>query len=216
MYRLLALALLFVLCLLPLSACKGQAAESPPSTTDPTQSAKKTIDVEGVIRLSLPDGLCAETIAQIPDMSAHLICTVLETQYNSQAYRAEADAAASLLTSDLADLVLLSPQHAATLYRNGTAVQVVAIVDPGTAGADNMSCLVGTTAFIEANHDLLQRFLQAYQEQVAQAEQEGAFCAIGWDMLDLVQAELEMQYLLYSGDADKDRSIPPGNFYFIP
>ncbi len=206
MYRLLFLSLALMFFLLPLSACSNQTNTADQPGGVGAEQTENTLP-EGLIRLSLPDGICADLVQQMTGMADSLQVNPLD---------AEQDAAA-LLTDGTADLVLLSPKRAATLYNSGTAVQVVAVVDPGKYGADSMVCLVSTAAYLADNRELIQRFLTAYQETASASKQENALCVTGWDMLDMVQKELEAQYMLSSTlPPEGDFGIPPGGFYYIP
>lgn len=175
------------------------AQEQPsPETNPPTEHTTP-------LRLLLPEGLCAQVVAKINASTLPLQLQKLDKPQEAKDF---------LLKSTSTDLILLSPQEAAELYRSGNAVQLVALVSLGSLEEpDSMQCLVGSAAFLEANRTFVARFLTEYEGVVSSGAIEGAFLATGWDMVDLVQQSLEEQY---AKTPDSKHSIPDGKFYYLP
>lgn len=202
---------LALLLFLSLAACKT-ANEEPTPPTNGNENAQEssspqtnpTSEHTTPLRLLLPDGFCAQVVAKINGSTLPLQLQPLDKPQEAK----------DSLTSASTDLTLLSPQEAAELYRNGNAVQLVALVSLGIPEeADSMQCLVGSAAFLEANRALVSRFLTEYEGIVSSGAIEGAFLATGWDMVDLVQQNLEEQY---AQTPDATHSIPDGKFYYLP
>lgn len=200
------LALLTFFLLISLCACEKKAQNE----TDPTQQAKSnpsqavSAGHHEALRITVPDGTCADLLAQIP---AEELTLFLQTDKDSTA-------AKTALQSGNVDLILLSPQNAAELYRNQKKVQVFAVVTPATpSDPDRMECLVGNASVLHEKGEQLDQLLAAYQARVEQANEQNAILASGYDMMDLVQSSLEAQY---EQTPDPSHSIPDGDFYFIP
>lgn len=203
----LALFLVFTL-----GACRKTNSEPAPPTDGTANTEEQTssgtnpvIDSTTPLRLALPNGICAQVVAKIPTSALPL---QLVTPENPNV------AKDLLLKSCSSNLILLSPQGAAELYRSGNSVQLVALVSSGTSGDwDSMECLVSEAGFLENHRDLISRFLTEYERVVSSKQVEGAFLATGWDMVDLVQQALEAQY---EQNPDSNHSIPDGKFYYLP
>lgn len=203
---------LALLLLLTLGAC-GKPNSDPTPPTDPnskteSQTKPDTNPPKGdttPLRLALPKGTCAQVVAKIPTSDLPLQLVLLDTPKIAKDL---------LLKSCSSDLILLSPQSSAELYRSGNSVQLVALVSPGTPDDfDHMECLVSETGFLEMHRDQISRFLTAYQSVVSSEQVQDAFLATGWDMVDLVQQALEVQY---EQNPDSSHSIPDGKFYYLP
>lgn len=203
---------LALLLLLTLGACgKPKSDPTPPtdlnskteSQTKPDPNSSKGDSTP--LRLALPKGICAQVVAKIPTSDIPLQLVILDTPEIAKDL---------LLKSSSSDLILLSPQSAAELYRSGNSVQLVALVSRGTSDDfDRMECLVSEAGFLERHRDLMPRFLTAYQRVVSSDQVQNAFLATGWDMVDLVQQALEAQY---EQNPDSNHTIPDGKFYYLP
>lgn len=208
--NLLTLLLALLLCL-SLGAC-GAKQNDPTPSPDSKESGQEQAMPEtnppsqttSPLRLALPEGTCAELVATIPTSSLPVQLKTIDKPQEAK----------DLLKTASTDLILLSPQEAAELYRSGNAVQLVALVSLGSADdPDSLQCMVGSAAFLAANPELVSRFLTEYETLVSSGTIEGAYLATAWDMVDLVQQSLEEQY---AKAPDSKHSIPDGKFYYLP
>lgn len=196
----LSLLLAGLLVLFLLAACSGKTETPPDNSTGGSQDGNSGQssgeDQSGTLRLLLPEGPSADA------------CAVYERPVLSDDMRERADA----LATGSADIVSLSPQTAADLFRSGTEVQVIAVSAPGDRDVpDSMECLVALRSWLEENPEQADTFLTQFAQAVPQVE--GAYLATGWDMMDLVQADLEAQYI----DAPSpDRTVPDSSFFYLP
>lgn len=202
--KLLRCSILLFLLLLALSACSKEEApgdideppavtnENPPENEEP-EAGKATISV------SVPAGL-TEFFQSLtaPDLTV----TVLEESSNASSDSGLYEA----------DLFALSPREAADLYSSDQSIRLLAVVDPGDPDVRNsMICLAAKDAYVVERSELIDQFLALYKE--AADEDEVAYCATGWDMLDLVQVELEAQY---QEDPRPELSIPDSGLFYLP
>lgn len=191
-----------LLLLIFLTAC-GNEKETPPPpdhsgeiTQDGDGGQNGDQDQSGALRLLLPEGPTADLCAVYfePNLSSDM-------QERTVA-----------LTDGSADIVALSPQTAAELFRGGTEVQVIAVSSPGERGVpDSMECLVALRSWLEEDPARVDDFLAQIGQAVPQVED--AYLSTGWDMLDLVQSELEAQYL---DKPTPDRTVPDSGFFYLP
>lgn len=191
-----------LLLLILLTACGGEKETPPPpdnsggTTQDGDGGQNGGEDQTGALRLLLPEGPTAN------------ICAV----YSELGLSNDMQERAAALTDGSADIVALSPQTAAELFRNGTEVQVIAVSSQGERGVpDSMECLVALRPWLEEDPTRADAFLAKIGQAVPQVED--AYLATGWDMLDLVQADLEAQYL----DAPtSNHTVPDSSFFYLP
>lgn len=200
--------LLFSFAFLASCGDKPEAEAEPPSTPESEQASAEDgtnpPNQTAPLRILLPASGCADIVAQIP---ADVLTIELSESTSSEASKAA-------LLDGSADLILLSPQSAADLYRNGKKVQLVGLASPGDPTLpDSMECLLASSDFLAQESALISRFFAAYQSSAERMSSPEALLATGWDMLDLVQQSLEAQY---EAQPDPGRSIPDGKFYFIP
>lgn len=203
------LSLLLCLCMLTTLVSCGKAPvggeETPkePETQDsPTQPS--TEGDAASIRLALPDGISAELSGSLPTDDVAIQITEFQTAQ---------EIAAALLDQEV-DLAQLSPQTAASLYRSGSPIQVVAVVSAGNAQTpDSMGLLVGLQDYLAKEGELVASFLSLYDIAVKETQDERATLATGWDMMDLVQQELEAQY---AANPDPSHAIPDQGFFYLP
>lgn len=212
MKRLHPLPLLFfaLLLVLTLNACGTEPSQepSPPEeesmdTLPEDSTAQPDISVE-TLRLFLPKDAFFDVVSTVSTQSSNAFTLSIEEDSTASAQAA--------LLDGRADLVVLSPQNAATLYRNGEKVQIVAVIAPGDPTLlDSLSCLVGKADFLSEQHMLLSDFFKACTSAVLRSSSSDAFFATGWNMVDLVQQSLEDQY---AQSPDPAHSIPDGAFYY--
>ena len=198
----LPLLLIVLLLLFSLTACGGETA-APPQPDSPSETVQdgdsdqnSGQDQSSTFRLLLPEGPTAEA------------CALYTEPRLSSNMRERADA----LVDGNADIVSLSPQTAADLFRSGTEVQIIAVTAPGDRDVpDSMECLVALRSWLEKDRAKVDAFLAQLAQTVSQVE--GAYLATGWDMMDLIQADLEAQYI----DAPSpDRTVPDSSFFYLP
>ena len=196
----LSLLLTGLLLLFLLAACGGAKEPPPDNSGGVVQGGENEQnhgqDQTGALRLLLSEGPSADA------------CAVYERPALSNDMQERADA----LADGSADIVSLSPQTAADLFRSGTEVQVIAVSAPGDRDVpDSMECLVALRSWLTEDPDRADTFLAQLAQAVPQVE--GAYLATGWDMLDLVQADLEAQY---SDAPSPDRTVPDSSFFYLP
>ncbi|MBP1757898.1 MAG: hypothetical protein H6Q61_147 [Firmicutes bacterium] len=192
-YLTLLLSALLLLFLLP--GC-GDKNHTPPTSGETGQEEESGKDPDSALRLLLPEGPTADLCAAYAQLSLS----------NDMQERAEA------LTKGDADIVALSPQTAADLFRSGAEVQVIAVsalADPEVP--DSLECLVALRTWVEDDPGRIISFLAQMETLVNSVE--GAYLATGWDMMDLVQADLEAQYL---AAPSPDRTVPDSSFFYLP
>lgn len=202
--------LLLLLLLTTLASCgdkqkaDSQAPSAPASGSTPATTTENPPSQAAPLRILLPAGSCADIVAQIP--AAELTLKLSEAS--------SAEASKKALLDGSADLILLSPQSAADLYRSGKKVQLVALLSPcDPTLPDSMECLLAYSDFLAQNGDVISHFLTAYQSSAERVSAAEALLTTGWDMVDLVQQSLEVQY---EAQPDPGRSIPDGKFYYVP
>ena len=198
----LSLLLTVLLSLFLLSACGDEIVTPPPpdssagTVQDGDTAQNSGQDQTGALRLLLPEG---------PSFD---VCAVYAEPGLSSDMQERADA----LVAGRADIVSLSPQTAADLFRGGIEVQIIAVSAPDDRNVpDSMECLVALRSWLEVNPASADAFLSQFAQAVPQVE--GAYLATGWDMLDLVQADLEAQYL---AAPSPDRTVPDSSFFYLP
>lgn len=203
--------LLSIFLLFSLVACSKKQSEEPvaspdqqtQNTTDPSSTeSNSSIDS---IRLALPNGTSAQSICSlIPKQDFEIVISTSN----------ETEQISALLFDGTVDLILLSPQEASSLYRSGKTIQIVAVVSPASSEQlDSMECLVGQQDYLTQHSEQIAQFLTAYGNVVAKNDAANGFLSTGWDMLDLVQENLEAQYL---AQPDSNPFIPDGNFFYLP
>ena len=167
--------------------------------TDPSKNTNETAG----IHLSLPNGICADICNSIP--SDELTVQLSESDSSKDA---------TALLNGTVDLALLSPQSAAELYRSGQKVQIVAVVSLGDPELlDSMECLVGCTDYLKNQETVVAKFILLYQQTAQENSIDDAILITGWDMLDLVQQNLELQF---EKQPNLNQYIPDQNFFYIP
>lgn len=192
--------LLSLLLFFSLYACSKTNENSEPEQDSP--NTQNTED-QGKLHLALPNGTCATICIRIPSEELEITLT---TPIDSE------DASTALLDGTV-DIALLSTQNAAKLYRSGEPVQVIAVVSAGNPDdLDSMECLVGRTEYLQNNSKLIAQFFSSYEKTAQQENISDFFFSTGWDMLDLVQQNLESQF---EKQPDPNHSIPDGNFYYL-
>lgn len=195
--------LILGLCLLLLlSACasKQDAPPAEPSSKEtqapetPTNSSPPS-----TLHIALWDASSASPLPLLNSEALPLTTTDVHTE----------EAAGKQLLDARVDLALLSPQAAANLYRAGEDVQVIAVLSAWDASSPNdLDCLVATTSTLAAKQTEISQLLLAYAET-----EEEHFLATAWDMVDLVQQSLELQY---EANPTPAYSVPDGNFFYLP